>query len=302
MQHRTRRDLILGFIGIVVGLALASTVVVLAGNLDPSDPPASTSFYSLQDLYNRLDTGAAGAPSTFTEPTSGPGSTMPTLNEIMAVAPTTHTRAATQTQILSGTVAWGLSEGAWGVITGTRPYAPVPKTGQTTVYSPTDDGDLQVGVAWPNPRFTDNDDGTVKDNLTGLVWLKDANCLQGHEDWSGALTFASSLYDGWTGDGSGGDCGLSDSSSAGDWRVPTVQELQSLIHWGYYSPALPNTAGTGQWAAGDPFTNVWTDYYWSSTTYADDASYGWAVDLLDGSVPNHAKVNGASVWPIRDRK
>jgi len=55
--------------------------------------------------------------------------------------------------------------------------APVEKTGQTTYYEPGDDGDLKKGVVWPNPRFTDNEDGTVTDNLTGLIWLKNANCF-----------------------------------------------------------------------------------------------------------------------------
>jgi hypothetical protein len=41
------------------------------------------------------------------------------------------------------------------------------KTGQTTSYRSGDDGDLEKGVTWPNPRFTDNSDGTVTDNLTG---------------------------------------------------------------------------------------------------------------------------------------
>lgn len=54
--------------------------------------------------------------------------------------------------------------------------APVPKTGLTTSYAPGDDGALQKGVAWPNPRFTDNNNGTITDNLTGLIWLKNANC------------------------------------------------------------------------------------------------------------------------------
>ena len=57
--------------------------------------------------------------------------------------------------------------------------APVPKTGQTTSYTTGDDGDLEMGVPWPSPRFTDKGDGTVTDNLTGLIWLKDANCFGG---------------------------------------------------------------------------------------------------------------------------
>ncbi|MBF0552391.1 MAG: hypothetical protein HQK60_17905, partial [Deltaproteobacteria bacterium] len=40
----------------------------------------------------------------------------------------------------------------------------LPKTGQTTAYNWTDDGDLQKGVAWPSPRFTDNGNGTITDN------------------------------------------------------------------------------------------------------------------------------------------
>src|SRR5215831_10404550 len=54
--------------------------------------------------------------------------------------------------------------------------APVPRTGQTTSYAAGDDGALQKGVAWPTPRFTDNNNGTITDNLTGLIWLKNANC------------------------------------------------------------------------------------------------------------------------------
>jgi hypothetical protein len=55
--------------------------------------------------------------------------------------------------------------------------APVPQTGQTASYAAGDDGDIQAGVPWPVPRFTDNGNGTVRDNLTGLIWLKNASCL-----------------------------------------------------------------------------------------------------------------------------
>ncbi|KJR41414.1 protein of unknown function DUF1566 [Candidatus Magnetoovum chiemensis] len=56
--------------------------------------------------------------------------------------------------------------------------ASLGKTGQTVSYRAGDDGDLQKGVSLPEPRFTDNGDGTVTDNHTGLMWLKDANCLK----------------------------------------------------------------------------------------------------------------------------
>jgi hypothetical protein len=64
----------------------------------------------------------------------------------------------------------------------------LPETGQTTCYDTEgdvipcagtgQDGDIQAGVAWPDPRFRDNGDGTVTDNLTGLMWLKDARLFR----------------------------------------------------------------------------------------------------------------------------
>jgi hypothetical protein len=102
--------------------------------------------------------------------------------------------------------------------------AGVPKTGQTVTYATGDDGDLQKGTSWPNPRFTDNGDGTVTDNLTGLIWLKNANCF-GDRTWADALTDSGGLAD--------GSCALTDGSSAGDWHLPNVRELHSLISYGW---------------------------------------------------------------------
>ena len=71
-------------------------------------------------------------------------------------------------------------------------YAPVPKTGQMQFYATGDDGDLHKGVAWPTPRFTDNQNGTVTDNLTGLIWMKNASNVDadgfGAKTWADALT------------------------------------------------------------------------------------------------------------------
>ena len=99
------------------------------------------------------------------------------------------------------------------------------------------DVEYQMGMPWPNPRFTDNGDGTVTDNLTQLIWLKNANCFE-QRTWADALTDCNTL--------NSGECGLSDGSEEGDWHLPNVKELQSLIHYGVFDPALPNTDGTGQ--------------------------------------------------------
>jgi hypothetical protein len=183
-------------------------------------------------------------------------------------------------------------------------FAPVEKTGQTKCYD-TDgneiscagtgqDGDLKKGVVWPNPRFTDNGDGTVTDSLTKLIWLKNANCF-GSRSWADALSDCNALAD--------EECGLTDDSSAGDWRLPNMKELASLFNFGFVGPALCNTAGTGQWAEGDPFTNVPSNgvYYSSSTVIGtgDRPKSAWIVNTYGGTISNCGKTITRKVWPVR---
>ena len=73
---------------------------------------------------------------------------------------------------------------------------------------------MKKGVAWPNPRFKDNGNGTVTDNLTRLIWLKNANAF-GLRTWEQALSDANAL--------ASGSAGLTDGSKAGDWRLPKTR-------------------------------------------------------------------------------
>lgn len=160
---------------------------------------------------------------------------------------------------------------------------------------PSQDGEVGAGTVWPSPRFTDNGDGTVTDNLTGLIWLQQANCGGGAVDWSTALSFVAALYDAAT-----DDCGLSDGSVAGDWRVPNIVELLSLLHRAYYNPALPDSAGSGKWSEGDPFTGVQNSNYWSSTSYALTVpSSAWYVSLGTGLSGTSTKSSTNWVWAVR---
>ena len=161
--------------------------------------------------------------------------------------------------------------------------APVSKTGKTLSVTTGDDGDLERGVPWPDPRFSDNGDGTVTDNLTGLVWLQDASCM-GSWQWSGAVSSCNTL--------SHGDCSntLLDNSSPGDWRLPNLRELQSLIDYGKFAPALPLE---------HPFLNVQNERYWSSTDVESDITSRWHVSIGSGSVAvTHTDLSNY-VWPVR---
>ncbi len=167
---------------------------------------------------------------------------------------------------------------------------PVAKTGQTPSYATGDDGDLEKGIAWPNPRFTDNGDGTVTDNLTGLIWLKNADCF-GQRTWATALSDSNGL--------ASGSCGLSDGSAEGAWRLPNVKELQSLIHYGVFGPAVPNTAGTGKWTAGNPFTSVVSSEYWSGTSDTSNTTKAWKVHMYGATIYTATKAEPHYVWPVR---
>jgi len=243
--------------------AVMAMTPAFAGSLDQAASPTSAgggAMYTLEDIYQRLLNGTVATKRV------GPFKE-PTLGP----AATGHTLDDIYNLI-----------GA---------PAAVPKTGDST--------DGATGVNFPNPRFTVNA-GTVKDNLTGLIWLQNAKCANMTRDWATAKTDVISLNT--VGKMNGNNCG--DTSNAGsyqtDWRLPTLRELQSLIHYGYFSPALSDTVGTAKWTTnGDPFINVQTNYYWSATTLADALTDAWVVNLNDGYVLDVGKAGARYVLPVR---
>jgi uncharacterized protein DUF1566 len=177
--------------------------------------------------------------------------------------------------------------GAFEVFTGT---VSLPQTGQTGCWDEAGnpcicgasgcsghDGSIQAGVAWPSPRFTDNGNGTVTDNLTGLVWAKSP--LNTLRTWANALSYADSLTLG----------------GHNDWRLPNINELESLVH--------AQEADQAAWLNTQGFTNVLPDYYWSSTTLSYNSSSAWFVDMEDGrasySTTNPMKIHPLPTWPVR---
>lgn len=158
-----------------------------------------------------------------------------------------------------------------------RPASPVPQTGQTSSFSPGDDGDTLVGVTLPTPRFTDNGDGTITDNLTALMWLKNANCAGVRAtSQQNALAMVAELNA--TGRMNAIDCG--DAALHKDWRLPNIREMESLINFGFTAPAFSGASGQTNGTANDPFSNFQIlDGYWSSTTYAGDTGFAWGINF-----------------------
>jgi hypothetical protein len=153
------------------------------------------------------------------------------------------------------------------------------------------DAELNVG-AEVTPRFTTNGDGTVTDDLTGLIWLRDAFCVGQvlGDIWEDALGFIVELNT--SGKMASNDCG--DTSYNGtfqtDWRLPNVKELQSLLYYEHDMKADPfpfmsDTNGDGPYAAGDPFQKVRIDKaYWSSTNYGFQFDADLNVNLIDDAL------------------
>jgi len=95
-------------------------------------------------------------------------------------------------------------------------------------------------------RFVDNGDGTFTDNMFGLIWLKDANCF-GALPWEQARFAPLSLAP--------PACGLSDGSAAGEWYLPNMQHLGSLLDQDTDDGFVPDA----------PFVNKQLSLYWSAT-------------------------------------
>ena len=106
------------------------------------------------------------------------------------------------------------------------------------------------------PSLTDNGDGTITDNVTGLMWQKtDA----GESTWATAVANAPlQLTAGYT-----------------DWRLPTPAELFSILNHNN-NPALDQTKF--------PNTNS-ADYWWTSDIYGADPTHVWCTNAGGGLGP-----------------
>jgi len=143
-------------------------------------------------------------------------------------------------------------------------------------------------------RYCDLGDGTVRDNITGLVWLQNARCL-GPRRWRRALELTAEL--------GSGQCGLSDGSSPGEWRLPTQAELEALLDLRFSNPSISNAQGDAQWTQGDAFVGVESRFYWSSDLVDDCVGPlpgAIAVHLGDGTAQCRAiAISFTPFWPVR---
>lgn len=125
------------------------------------------------------------------------------------------------------------------------------KTGQTTEYTPYDDGYYHTGV---DPSYTRNSD-VVKDLITGLEWQDDVAAATVTKTWAEAGPYCAAL-----------------SLDGGGWRLPTIDELVYITDKSKFDPAINAV-----------FQNKVSSNYWSSTTVASDTGNAWGVNFYYGN-------------------
>jgi hypothetical protein len=169
----------------------------------------------------------------------------------------------------------------------------LPDTGQTKCYTLTFPytetactGTGQDGEYSINPMsHTYNDDGTVTDNNTGLMWQRmDNNQIYNWFKASGTYhaTENPSYQD---------VCGSSTLGGHSDWRLPTKKELVSIVDFSvpYPGPTINETY----------FPNTDNEDYWTSTPLADDPESIWSVYFSNGSAHYSGKNNQYYVRCVR---
>jgi hypothetical protein len=172
------------------------------------------------------------------------------------------------------------------------PGDPIP-----AVDTPVPGDSARLGNSRPltSPRFIDNSDGTLYDTVTGLFWLKEADCI--NASWSGAITAVNNL--------ASGQCGLTDSSTAGQWRMPNRFEMLSIAQRSATFPIAAYYNGTylpdGTTVSGTVvFDNFMvSQFYWTSSTYASDSTQAWTVYSCDFGVYNAPKSNTGYTLAVR---
>ena len=162
-------------------------------------------------------------------------------------------------------------------------------TGQTCCFDPygkiiacistRQDGETHLGHDWPQPRFASTPDGAL-DRLTGLTWHSQGN-VGGLMNWDEALACIHELN---------GTPQPGTLQPGQDWRLPNINELESLVDSDCHQPALPT---------GHPFIRL-EEVYWSSTTSVYEPDWAWALYLNKGALGvGHKPYARFVVWPVR---
>jgi hypothetical protein len=152
-----------------------------------------------------------------------------------------------------------------------NPAGPPGSTMKTLDHvTPTWSQDLNAA---PTGRFVQVlSDAAVLDKETGLVWRRSLSVST--TSWTGALYLCNTLT----------------IATRKGWKLPSVQELSSLLDAVRTDPALPLV---------NPFINVQNNQYWTSTSDVTDSGNAWVVGFGTGVVGIESKSSLLNYWCVR---
>jgi hypothetical protein len=129
----------------------------------------------------------------------------------------------------------------------------------------------------------------VRDNETGLVWER--------QPGSSLFSWEDAIRQCWLRSGQG--VGGHQTSGRMGWRLPTIEQLASLVDSTQTPPSLP---------VGHPFKDAFGEgsgvapVYWSATTDSRAAFYpqqAWELRLANGTVGDAGKTGVRRIWCVR---
>ena len=138
-----------------------------------------------------------------------------------------------------------------------------------------------LGEARRTTDYVDHGNGTVTHTPTGLTWQR---CSVG-QDWvNGNCSGSASVFT-WNA------AKQLTSSFAGQtgWRLPTAEELLSLVDYSKSWPAINATV----------FPNTFSANYWSGSPSSYASSYAWNVNFSNGSPSGTDRVDSYRVRLVR---
>lgn len=149
-----------------------------------------------------------------------------------------------------------------------------------------------ITATTPTNQFQDNNDGTITDLKTKLIWKK---CTEGQTwqssantctpdseialilNWPEALERASKVNN-------------SGFANAVNWRLPNIKELSSIIENACYGPSI-NLA---------VFPNTPSGIFWSATPYVGASDFAWSVRFNYGQNSMNYKYDYYFARLVRD--
>jgi hypothetical protein len=264
----------------IYNLASGTTGTLGSGVIPATPGSASSTFHTITEIYNALSTQIALLSNA--KLASGitafgfTGTLLGDTNAANVLTSALYPGTFSMTNLTVGNVKSGVTFGVNGAQTGTAvgsSTAVLLGTNQTLCYNSSgstvsctgtgQDGELQKGVT---SSYTDNGNGTITDNGTGLTWQKcsegqsGASCATGSattSTWAAALTYCKNNTASLPGSG---------------WYLPNINQLESLIDFG------TTTINTTYFPA------TVSDYYFSSSTYQIPGFENefWGVNFADG--------------------